>query len=326
MVTFEGTGGSHLEGCDIQLDIAPGPGGNPEPPVISATNIPCGSVTVNWTVGPPVEELRGSEGDGELVASDGDKEGEGERLEPQEGFRVFNGSSTNGPWTDVSGLLPPETRSFQHTGGAQSNNYYMVRAYTATGESGNSNVVLSNLIPCAPGLSARSDKDLVSVVGLINKNFSPEACSGDSDIARLPNKALFAPGDRVTFQINLCNTGEGTLTGISVLDTLFNLSSPSSYSSPQNCLRGTPFHDPTAHTISFDLNNIGPGTASDPEVCSIVFTATVTAPNVVNTAALYRFQNIADIFTNELDDVRVMTPPYLFSVGGRAPDRTETAP
>jgi hypothetical protein len=68
--------------------------------------------------------------------------------------------------------------------------------------------------------------------------------------------------------------------------------------------------------------------------CDITFTAVVTAPVTTN-SSLYRFQNIADIYAAEIsaDPVnyplgyyRVLTPPYLFTLGGGVPTRSETSP
>lgn len=300
-IRFTADGGGITKTCDVEVevDVIPGPG---EPLKVRASNMNCGTIDITWanpTGGNPDQFLvyrRASESDGwELLNKvDYDKNPSGYLL------------------TDSSPLNPT------------SSNYYAVTASYGGAESGYALAYPSPIVPlsCTPNLT-KSDKDLVKVSGQTKKAFNPVACSSQSEIANLPNNALFAPNDRVTFRINVCNSGPGALTGITITDDLSkNLSDPGDYDS--NCLRGAPVYDSVAQTITFDLQEIAAGDVST-QSCSIEFTATVTAP-AVTTAALYRFQNIASIVTNELPKYRVFTPPYLFSVAGGVPDRTETAP
>lgn len=270
----------------------------PSPPIVSTDNTVCGTITVSWTPGATPPDITN--------------------------YAVFNSTTgSSGPWTDVSGLLDPSTTSFPHTTATASNNYYMVIAYNGTTPSADSNAELGNSLACTPVIDA-SDKDVFRVDGKIDKAFSPTACSGASEIASLPNNALFSAGDIVTFKINVCNSGSLPLSGVSVTDTLEKLTEPST---PTSSCTLTNYSYDGNKTMTFNLSDI-PAKDPDsslPSVCSVTFTARVTAPGTA-TAALYRFQNIADIRTNELAVKRVITPPYLFSITGGIPDRTETAP
>ncbi len=304
-LTFEGTGGGNTESCSVELEIT-----SINPPTVdiavTASNANCGTIDISW------KNPGGSPDPGS--------------------FRVYHRLTTKDPWVQIgekdTTYDPSGSYVVTHSDSPplslDSSNYYAVTALFSGVESEYVIADPASIIPqtCAPNTS-RSDKDVLSVAGQINKTFNAVACSGVSEIASLPNNAVFAPGDRVTFQINVCNSGAGTLTGVSVLDTLKNLSGVTDISSPQGCINNQNY-DEKSGTISFDLADIGPGDVST-QSCSIVFTATVTAPEAA-TGALYRFQNIANITTNELAQYQVLTPPYLFSLTGGVPDRTETAP
>jgi uncharacterized repeat protein (TIGR01451 family) len=292
-LTCTGPGGTISDSVDIIVNTPP------DAVLVWADNATCGVVTVNWG------RRRGA-----AIPT---------------GYRVYNGSSSTGPWNDISGLLSSDTYTYTHGAPASSNNYYMVRAYNGTAVSPDSNAVLSNKTSCAPVMDA-SDKDVTHVSGKITKDFAAAvACSGVSEIASLPNNALFSPDDVVTFQINVCNSGNTPLSGVHIVDTLEKLTVPSTPVS-DNCTISNYSFD-GIKTMNFDLSNVPamPSGNTNPSFCKVTFTAKVTSPTT-GTAALYRFQNIADITTNELPKKRVVTPPYLFSNTGGVPDRTETAP
>ncbi|HEX3099866.1 MAG TPA: hypothetical protein VHQ41_02745 [Patescibacteria group bacterium] len=304
-VVFQGDGGGINKTCNVVLNIVdsspppppppPPPPAAPRAPSVSADVSQCGKVTVNWSPNPPPTPSS---------------------------YNVYRGNNSNpfsGSWQLIASV-PEPGRSFTDNAPATSNNYYRVEAVTSGG-SASSGAVLGNMSPCVPNINA-SDKDLTSVSGLITKNFALHPCNGTSDVASLPVNTVFAMNDKVTFRINVCNDGPGALTGVTVADTLKNLTNPT-FSNLSPCVTGHSYN-PGQNTIKFALNNVAPGNVVR-QVCTIEFTATVTAP-AVTTAALYRFQNIADISSKELPVKRVMTPPYLFSVTGGVPDRTETAP
>lgn len=299
VVTFEGTGGGVTKQCSVDLQVTAAPPTNPHAPSVTTDNSQCDKVIVNWVPSntPP----------------------------PATGFTVFRGTSSNpnaGTWTDISGMLAPSIHSFVDTQAATTSNYYKVIAYNGAAAGPPQNpAVLGNKRACIPNID-RSDKDISAVSGKVSKNFTPTPCNANSDLATLPSNATFAVGDKVTFKINVCNSGEGAMTGITILDTLSNLENPTFPSS--SCVTSHNYNA-AANTISFGLKTIAPGTATNPQVCSVEFTAKIKAPGVT-TAALYRFQNIADIHTSELPVKRVQTPPYLFSISGGVPIRNETGP
>ncbi len=188
--------------------------------------------------------------------------------------------------------------------------------------------------PCSPTLDL-SDKDVHSVSGKNNKTFPGAvsgACNNTSDVATLDNSAMFAVDDKVTFQINICNSGEGPLTNASFSDTMFNPNNtdtqynmkhvePRQLDPRSNCGGVTTFTDTG---IQISGINLPPRIAEgQPSKCRILFTAILTKP-INPSSAYYRFQNIGTIKAVGIPDKRVLTPAYLFTLGG-VPNREETA-
>lgn len=247
-----------------------------------------------------------------------------------DGFEVYwSTTSSTGPWNLISPAISDPShldgtvRTFTHNTPAASSNYYLVRAYH-DGVSVDSNAVGPvGKIACAPNI-VKSDKDVTQVqrgTSIIHTaGAAMSDCNGDGtganpDIFKLPGDGLFRTGDIVYFKINVCNTGNQTLTGITVTDTLSNLTSPSAAEfSPNNCASGTYPN----FTVSSIAAPVAPQVAKE---CSITFSAKVTAPS--GPSALYRFQNTADIKSDQ-GNITVFTPPYLFQVGAGTPTRTES--
>lgn len=305
--TFTVEGGGITRSCDVELEVIEITDPDHSGPVkVQTHNDTCGVIDITW-INPTGGTIPDS-------------------------YAVYRKGTSKDAWDLLVDKIPYDKETVQYSTtdanpiNPTGSNYYSVKSIYSDGES---NYVSANPAPIVPKQCSanltKSDKDVISVDGQIKKTFSASACNGKSDIATLPNNALFAPDDIVTFQINVCNSGSAPLTGISITDDLSkNLSEPGDYSSPQGCLNGTPSYEPKTNTVTFQLADIAAGDVTT-QSCSIIFTAKVTAPAVV-TAALYRFQNIANIFTNELGQYKVYTPPYLFSIAGGVPDRTETAP
>jgi uncharacterized repeat protein (TIGR01451 family) len=220
--------------------------------------------------------------------------------------------------------LPPTQTSWQDTSPGYSSNYYKVLAYnglTASNDPGTA--TLGNAAACAGALTS-SDIDLTQVSGKINKTFSAISCNGTSDVATLPNNALFTVGDRVTFKLNVCNSGSAGLTSVSVSNPLTNITSPTvATASPSGCVTGQSYNV-LSNTFTFNLADLPSGGGST-QVCSITYTATVTAPASAP-GSVYRFLSAATIYSTELGSYPITTPPYLFGNTSTVPDRTETAP
>jgi hypothetical protein len=242
-----------------------------------------------------------------------------------DGFEVYRSTtSSSGPWTLISpaigagNKLDGTIRTFRDSSASQSSNWYYVKAYHdgLTADSNVTSPVVS--ITCSPNLS-NSDKEVVQLQrgSSIIKNKASQDCNGQSDVFSLPSNGLFRTGDVITFKINVCNSGNQTLTGVSVRDTLTNLSSAGAATfAPAGCGSGT---YPNFSLVNIPAPNRALGETN--KVCSITFSAKVTAPSSVS--SLYRFQNSADISSNELANT-VSTPPYLFQVGAGVPVRNET--
>ncbi len=272
------------------------PPAGPSAPTAWITN-PCGEVNVNW-----------SPGGGSTPVTD---------------YRVYRSTSSSGPWPEssaISGLLPNTQTSFPDPSPSISGYWYMVRAFNNSSPSPDSNSVLGTLEPCIPDLSS-SDKDLYRV----DNNTSGSTalrCNDRSDLFALPSGGIFKTGSTVYFNINICNTGFGPITGVTVTEI-------DARNLDQVKLLGT-----TRGSVctASGIGTSGPYGVSDvvPNTeCSLRISAKLKAP-VGATSFLYRFWNTAEIRTNE-DSImtppgptRVTTPPYLFSDTGK-PTRNETA-
>ncbi len=286
------TNGADSATCSVTVNVTAQPPVPPTSPVVTAYNSTCNQVSINWTPGstpPAVTE-----------------------------FRVFRSNSSSGPWTNnISGSLSSSTTSFIDPSPSQSGYWYMVLAYNGSTPSSNSNAVLGTLLPCAPVL-LQSDKDLIRVNN--NTNSTASRCNGNSDVFSLPNNGIFKSGSRVYFKINICNTGNQSLTGLRVEETdAHNVANLALETSSGCTVRGS-------GAGPYSLSDLAPS-----GVCSLTISGTLTPPES-SEGFLYRFWNIATIYSDQdstlspsRGPVIVRTPPYLFS-SGSAPSRNETAP
>lgn len=262
----------------------------PNAPTVWITN-PCGEVNVNWTPGatPP----------------------------PVTGYKVYRSSSSSGPWTEISGMLGPFVRSFPDPSPSTGGYWYMVRAFNNSSPSPDSNSVLGTLEPCIPDLSS-SDKDLYKVDNNTSGS-SALRCNSKSDLFTLPSGGIFKTGSTVYFNINICNSGFGPITGVTVTEIdAHNLDQVKLINTTGCTATGTGTSGP------YNVSDVAPNAE-----CTLKISAKLKSP-VGATSFLYRFWNTAEIRTNE-DSLmtppgpkRVTTPPYLFSDTGK-PVRNETA-
>ncbi len=303
-INFKGTGGGIERRCTVELTIrSTTPLAQPQNVAIAPRG--CGQVEVSWN-------------------------NPNSAVHP-ETFNVYRRTNPTGAWSiDPNGTGIPYSNvqsdpEYVYIDTAPLNvnrsNYYSVRAVYSGVESAGAVSYPLSVIPttCGPDLSL-SDKDITAVQGAITKSFPAVACSGVSEPAVLPNNAIFSVGDIITFHLNVCNSGSGPLDNILVRDTLYNLSSPSGFtSSPAGCMTS---HTVSGSNIDFRVANIA--AAPPTKYCTIIFKAVVTSPNP-QANRIFRFQNVADITGNGAS-AHVFTPPYPFSNDGRVPDRNETGP
>ncbi len=290
-MTCTGPGGTIGDNTIINVIVAPQAPTSPS----TSNQAQCGKIDVNWVYnGPPTAD----------------------------GFEVYRAyNSSSGPWSLISPLLGSGIRTFRDNSPAATSNYYYVKAYHdgLTADSVPTGPVAVN--PCAANLDT-SDKDLIQLQrgsSIINTVAKPaEDCNGPTnpDIFKLPGNGIFRSGDIVTFKVNVCNSGNQVLSGISVQDTMANLTSPSNFTFSQ--LGGQPCGSGggTGTSFSFDMVDLNPG-----QVCSVTFKARITAP--AGPASLFRFMNTAVISSDQVSRT-VSTPPYLFQVGAGTPIRNET--
>ncbi len=99
--------------------------------------------------------------------------------------------------------------------------------------------------------------------------------------------------------------------------------------STANCIQGSPVYRAADHTIDINVKDVAAG-----GICDIRFTAKIEAPASLD-SALYKFQNFARIFADEitanpsrypLGYYEVRTLPISFSIAAGVPVRNETAP
>ena len=326
-LTFEGTDGILLEGCDVELVIDPVPGSAPNTPLVTASNTTCGVINLSWVPGsiPP----------------------------PQTGFRVFHStSSTTGPWTEITDSsprpLPASTTSFVHDSTKTPppiaiGNYYRVVVYNSSVpavDDQNRNITGPiNLNPCQSSMTL-SDKDIISVGTIANPtsvytNSSVSPCNGQHDV--IPEDKIFKQGDVVTYQINVCNSGDTDFTNVEIEDTMENLLIvPGSFqygllpdgtsckkASEQFNLNGDPFKFKLFLTDirKPDVTAFPPETAIP---CSVTFQSIATAPSTLS--ALYSFRNTAVVGAAGPVTANLLGPYYPFGLGAGIINRTETSP
>ncbi len=293
-ITFTGTGGGQTHTCAVNFVVNQPQPPNPPPSVNdvnSGGSVACGTIQINWTIS----------GTGPAP----------------EGFKVYRRAATTDAWQQLgANVLYGSTYSVTDLAPLNPNgsNYYAVSAYIGVSESVKVDASVTPIVPvtCSSNISV-SDKDLIQV----NANTSGSTavdCNGQSDVYQLPSNRLLKTGDTVKFKVNICNTGNQTLTNVRVVDTTTNLSNLSYVSSSGNCVTGF-----NAGTKTFSVSNIAPS-----GVCSIIMTATISNPGG-GAGTLYRFQNTANIQSDQRN-LAVYTPPYLFAVGSGVPDGGETTP
>ncbi|MGH9760433.1 MAG: hypothetical protein ACREAC_06275, partial [Blastocatellia bacterium] len=177
-----------------------------------------------------------------------------------------------------------------------------------------------------------SDKDIVSVNGV--GNTSAGACDGpDSDAITVPGVKLIKAGDTVIFQLNICNgSGTAPINGLSVTDTMNNLTPLARYSYTGACV-GSPNPAQSGsngnYTLTFTFG--GNFNLAAAATCSVTYSATVTTPTP-STQAFQHFQNFAEIKGNDggngntLDFIR-KTGLIIFQTGNfTSGSRHETTP
>jgi hypothetical protein len=233
------------------------------------------------------------------------------------GYNIYR--STDGTvWQLIAPPSPVNNATFSYTDHPPLGNYYYaVTALNGAAESTKRSAGPAAVHPCEPNL-ANSDKDItaVSPVGIDTKFTNIESCNAVSDPVVLNGGKSFKVDDIVTFQINICNTGDEAALGVTVPDTLSNLSAPDNFSF-EGCSQGEALLDKNG-ALTFSVGDVGPHST-----CSISFTARVTKPA---SGTIYRFQNIGDITPTNWPVRRVVTPAYLFTDSTGNPDRNEIAP
>ncbi len=268
----------------------------------------CGAIDISWTRGV------GTNPEGYRVYRYGDGDG---------GGAIWTQLSADIPYGDVQYTSDGVNYTYRDNNPLEpGSNYYTVVSYNFGTES-DYDPNPTGIIPiaCEADLSL-SDIDVLSVVGNISKTFSPSDCSGQSEVASLPNNGLFSQGDSIEFQMNICSSGELDVTNPVVeliLNNLINLSIIES--SPKGCVI-----DQTENKsggMQFVLDNLLDQGTGNPVACSIVFTA-----NIENSATLTnqtRFQATANITSDQVN-TQIYTPPYLVGRVVGTPNRGEVAP
>jgi uncharacterized repeat protein (TIGR01451 family) len=289
--------------------------GTLDPPInVLARSQPCGQITVTWQRSPntphPTEFRVSRNTTGIFNGSEPIFATVANNSNPSYIYEVIDPSPLN-----PSGL-----------------NYYRVVAWL--GFESDPVVVFETPDPCAPDVSP-SDKDFLSFKRGTSSTVNNQAdipCTGGagattgSEVFNLPHNSLFQVGDVLTFRINICNDGNAPLTGITVTDTLTNLTNPTGFRSEQaGCLLSSTVNG--NGTITFQTSPVNPpDPGGGPRICDIEFEATIALPSGPS-SSMYRFKNSAFIdTTGSAYDKTVATPFYFFTVGAGVPNRNETPP
>jgi hypothetical protein len=258
------------------------------------------------------------------------------------GFKIY----VDGVYKVTAGASSPASA----TGGLLSYDYAPVDtnphsySISATNVYGDSAIVsLTN----AGGIAAQtcdtaslvtSDKDITAINGVVVSSPAPFACNGGTD--SLPSTTSLKKGDKLTFKISLCNTGNGAASSTKVTDTMVNLQMPtagwnakydgvaltydgvqaSSYSplADHYFAYGTAPNQTLVFNLSAYADNInGPGTRY------LTFDAQLAVPTGY-TGATARFQNGFTITYNKSTGVAAtpvtgFTPLLIFYTGVGVP-------
>jgi hypothetical protein len=148
------------------------------------------------------------------------------------GFKIFkDGSllttrSASSPASQTGSVM-----SYTFDPGDTSNHNYAVASTNAIGDSAQVNATENPTaaIVCGGNLGS-SDKNIVALNGNNLYSGLPYGSQCDSVTDALPANTSFKIGDKLKFAINLCNTGQGAASNISVTDTMINLIKPSTLS------------------------------------------------------------------------------------------------
>lgn len=213
--------------------------------------------------------------------------------------------------------------------------YYWVSAISGGGESskqatnsGSGNPTSINA--CDLANLGDSDKDIVAVNGNAAAGTS-NACNSSTDA--LPSTTVLNAGDKLKFQINLCNDfGIGTASGIRVSDTMINLvtapvtgwnanynGAALTYDGTTNSgladhyfLSGTAPNQSLSFNLTSSTDNINAGAGS-----TLTFEALLKSPGTSGSIA--RFQNCFNIGYNSSLQVNRCTPLLPFFIGTGVP-------
>ena len=181
-------------------------------------------------------------------------------------------------WQTTTGLTYTDTTA--SSGGSY---YYWVQAANAYGTS--SLVLFAQTttapVPCTVNLST-AGKNITAVNGL------PYTFSSNCIPSQTGTVHTIKKGDRVSFNINICNSGTATATNVVVTDDFTNSNLTNVRNISFNPSPGTSYSQ-AGNVYTFIVGSISPGFKAQ-----ITFDADVTAP-VGNTQSLLRFKNTANI-------------------------------
>jgi len=203
--------------------------------------------------------------------------------------------------------------------------YYWVSSVGPGGESASATAANGNpkvVSACGNPDFFGSDKDVTAINGIAVSSGNPNGlqCGGSDPV---PASKSFKDGDIVSFSINLCNlNGTSAGTGISVTDTLTNLSLPTTgWNAKYNGSNITPTVTGTApsQVLTFAI----PGSIAAGGIGRLTFNAMVTAPSGA-TSGTSRFINKASFTYTGGFQPAFSTGLYTFTIGVAAPSIIET--
>ena len=216
--------------------------------------------------------------------------------------------------------------------------YFWVTAVSAGGESvpqapnSGSRLNPTAVLACGIGKLTTSDKDIISFNG---SPYSSNQCGGTD---ALPANTSFKLGDKISFQINLCNSGTGNATQITIKDTLTNLQINTSTNDWNICYNGgVACAGGTVITPGVGVNHYTISGSAPNQVLTINLSGTAVATSGIShltfdtqigilpsfTGATSRFQNSFEVDYNDTPTttakVNIYTPLYIFSTGKGVP-------
>jgi hypothetical protein len=267
---------------------------NPPTGVTLDNSVSCGTIRVSWT--PPVGGTAPT------------------------GYNVYRSPNGSAPWTKIGNNVAASPYTDATPLGGL--NYYYVTAINGALES----VAAYPSPPATAALactlnSTTSDKDIMQINSTANLpgGTTPSQCSSGTELAASVNR--FVAGDKITWRVSYCNSGNGTVSNPSITDTLTNLTlvnaNPAAWTYSGCSYVSSSFSGPKQFTVTVSSIAAAPPT----KICSITYDTTIDSSG---SASLSNFKNKVDFNNSGVLQSSYTAGPFLYNTSLSNPTKKET--